>query len=242
MSSDFNGFWLQRLPIIVDETSLDKDAVTQMLKRLSTGTGKVVSNSKGTKQEEVDFIGKFVFCSNQEGKALKIEKGDPRWAVFKVPTFSEKGSKDDPLMTNKIVSEIPYFLDFLNSRKLHHNTCDSRMWFEPKVYHTKQLMLYYENSLSMTAQSIKQLIKDTWNEFPDEKEFSFSKDQLLKELSAYVKYIDKMKLATCLENEFKMMQPNRGRYTFFSLSEKQNDTQLNSLGIERNGSFYTFSV
>ncbi len=161
LHSDFSGFWLQRLLLIVDETSLEKQGVMQMLKRLSTETGKVISNEKNKAQREVDFIGKFIMLSNDEGKALPIERGDPRWAVFKAPTFAEKGYKDDPQISSKIQAEIPAFLHFLISRTLFYPSA-SRTHFDPKIYQTSQLMLYYENSISMIAHAIKQLIKDTY--------------------------------------------------------------------------------
>ena len=107
LQSDFNSVWVKRLAIIVDETSLEKKGITQMLKRFSTETGKVTVNEKNKAQSEVDFFGKFIFVSNEEGKALFIERDDTRWAVFKVPTFAEKGINDDPLIDEKIDSEIP---------------------------------------------------------------------------------------------------------------------------------------
>ncbi|MEY4541531.1 MAG: hypothetical protein RLZZ306_3288, partial [Bacteroidota bacterium] len=86
--------------------------------------------------------------TNDEGRALHIERGDPRWAVFKAPTFAEKGYKDDPKINQKIQNEIPAFLNFLVNRTLIH-PLESRMYFSPEVYRTSQLMLYYENSISL---------------------------------------------------------------------------------------------
>jgi Family of unknown function (DUF5906) len=240
LSSDFNGFWLQRLLIIVDETSLDKDAVTQMLKRLSTETGKVVSNSKGSKQEEVEFIGKFVFCSNQEGKALKIEKDDTRWAVFKVPTFAEKGIKDDPMMEGKIVNEIPAFLNYLQSRELHYNTCESRMWFDKEVYFTPQLRLYFENSLSPIAQAVKELVKDTFMMFPEEKELKFSATDLMDELTGNVKYLDKTKLKSIMEYELKIKLNKKSSYSYYSLKTAERNSEIGAYKNARKNTFYHF--
>lgn len=240
LSSDFNGFWLQRLLIIVDETSLDKDAVTQMLKRLSTENGKVVSNSKNSKQEEIDFIGKFVFCSNQEGKALKIEKDDTRWAVFKVPTLAENGLKDDPFMVSKIEKEIPFFLHYLKNRELHYNTCESRMWFNKEVYFTQQLNLYFDNSISAIGQAVKELVKDTFLMFPEQKELKFSATDLMDELTGNVKYLDKNKLKSVLRDELKVKLNEKGRYHYFSLKSAERNSEEMISKNARNNTYYTF--
>lgn len=242
LSSDFNGFWLQRLLIVVDETSLDKDAVTQMLKRLSTENGKVVSNSKNSKQEEMEFIGKFIFCSNQEGKALKIEKDDTRWAVFKVPTLKANGLQDDPFMESKIIKEIPSFLAYLKKRELYHNTCESRMWFDKEVYFTPQLRLYFDNSISPIGQAVKELVKDTFMMFPEEKELKFSAQDLMDELSGNVKYLDKNKLKSILKDELKIKLNERGRYVYLSLKSEEK-TEIEGFSISKNGrnnTYYTF--
>ena len=238
LQSEFGGFWLQRLLIIVDETSLEKQGVTQMLKRLSTETGKVTSNEKNKAQREVDFIGKFIFLSNDEGKALQIERGDPRWAVFKAPTFAEKGYKDNPRISEKIQKEIPAFLHFLVNRTLVH-PLKSRMHFDSEVYRTPQLMLYYENSISLVAQAIKQLAKDTFDMFPDEIELNFSITNIMDELRGNIRGLEKEKVRKALNIELKIKQSEKkGRYDYLSLlgAERGNISR-----IESNSITYQFS-
>ena len=237
LQSEFGGFWLQRLLIIVDETSLEKQGVTQMLKRLSTETGKVTSNEKNKAQREVDFIGKFIFLSNDEGKALQIERGDPRWAVFKASTFAEKGYKDDPKISEKIQQEIPAFLHFLINRKLVHSL-ESRMYFAPEVYRTSQLMLYYDNSISLVAQAIKQLVKDTFAMFPDETELRFSITNIMDELKGNIRFLEKEKVRKALDIELKINQSEKkGRYDYLSLSSAERG---NTSSIESNSITYQF--
>ena len=228
LQSEFSGFWLQRLLIIVDETSLEKQGVTQMLKRLSTETGKVTSNEKNKAQREVDFIGKFIFLSNDEGKALQIERGDPRWAVFKAPTFAEKGYKDDPKISEKIQQEIPAFLHFLMNRKLVHSL-ESRMYFDPEVYRTSQLMLYYENSISLVAQAIKQLVKDTFGMFPDETELRFSITNIMDELKGNIRFLERKRVRLALEKELNLVELKKNEYTYLSLASAERGHTSNTL-------------
>ena len=223
LQSEFGGYWLQRVLIIVDETSLEKQGVTQMLKRLSTETGKVTSNEKNKAQREVDFIGKFIFLSNDEGKALQIERGDPRWAVFKAPTFADKGYKDDPKISEKIQQEIPAFLHFLMNRTLVH-PLESRMHFAPEVYRTSQLMLYYENSISLVAQAIKQLVKDTFAMFPDETELKFSITNIMDELKGNIRFLERKRVRQALEKELNLVELKKNEYTYLSLASAERNS------------------
>ena len=237
LHSDFSGFWLQRLLLIVDETSLEKQGVTQMLKRLSTETGKVTSNEKNKAQREVDFIGKFIFLSNDEGKALQIERGDPRWAVFKASTFAEKGYKDDPQISQKIQQEIPAFLHFLMNRTIIH-PLKSRMYFDPEVYRTSQLMLYYDNSISLVAQAIRQLVKDTFAMFPDETELRFSITNIMDELKGNIRFLEKEKVRKALDIELKIKQSEKkARYDYLSLASAERG---NTSSLESNSITYQF--
>jgi predicted DNA-binding ArsR family transcriptional regulator len=217
LESDFNGIWVQRSVIIVDETSLAKKGVTQMLKRFSTETGKVTINEKNKVKQEVDFIGKFLFFSNEEGKALPIERGDPRWAVFKIPTFKEKGYPEDPHIESKMSSEIPHFLHFIKNRKLVYSD-ESRMWFAPSVYQTPQLMMYYENSISKIAIAIKNLAKDTFAVFQEEEEIKFSLTNIMDELKENVRNLERDKVREALEKELKIIPNSKNAYTYFSLA------------------------
>ena len=237
LHSDFSGFWLQRLLLIVDETSLEKQGVTQMLKRLSTETGKVISNEKNKAQREVDFIGKFVMLSNDAGKALPIERGDPRWAVFKASTFAEKGYKDDPQISQKIQQEIPAFLHFLMNRTIIH-PLKSRMYFDPEVYRTSQLMLYYDNSISLVAQAIRQLVKDTFAMFPDETELRFSITNIMDELKGNIRFLEKEKVRKALDIELKIKQSEKkARYDYLSLASAERG---NTSSLESNSITYQF--
>ena len=241
LSSDFNGVWLQRLLIIIDEASLEKQGVMQMLKRLSTETGKVIVNEKNKAQREVDFIGKFLFFSNDEGKALPIERGDPRWAVFKVPTFLESGLKDDPHIEAKMVTEIPAFLHFLKNRQMVYEN-KSRMYFSPSVYLTPQVQIYYENSISKLAYAIKQMIMDTFAMYEEETELKFSVANITDELKEYMRFVDKGKVKYALEIEFGILPNKKNTYRYFSLKCSENDKHyypdLNSGGNNVTYSFF----
>lgn len=240
LQSDFNSVWVKRLAIIVDETSLEKKGVTQMLKRFSTETGKVTVNEKNKAQSEVDFFGKFIFISNEEGKALFIERNDPRWAVFKVPTFAEKGIKDDPLIDDKLEAEIPAFLHFITQRTLKYKR-ESRMYFAPVVYQTAQLQLYYNNSISKTAQAIKKLIIDTFDLFPKEESMKFGISDIMDELKSELRNIERERVRFAIEKELNKPPQARTHYTLFSRKIAESSQEYLPLKNGQNKVHYIFS-
>lgn len=237
--SDFSGFWLSKLCIIVDETSLDKRGIMQTIKRLSTAKGNVVSNEKNKGQKQIDFYGKFIFMSNDEGNALPIERGEDRFAVFKVPTLHSKGLKKIPDVEKLIINEIPAFIDFLINRKMVHPEKD-RMYFDLEVYRTPQLMLYYQNSSSHIAKEIKQLVKDTFDIFPEEKELYFSVVNIFNELKGTVKNVERSRIINVLKNELRLDEPKRIRYTYHSRILSENSPSYFPAKNAENNNCYVF--
>ena len=239
LESDFNAIWVKRLAIIVDETSLEKNGIMQMLKRFSTETGKVTVNEKNQAHKQIDFFGKFIFLSNEEGKALPIDKGETRFAVFKVPTFKEKRIEENPNIQADFVKEIPAFFHFLKNRELAFSEV-SRMYFPMGAYHTEQLQYYYDNALTATGRAVKDLMADYFNFFQDETEIRLSIPNLCNELKNRFNYLDRPKLKKSLQDEFSLSEPKKSRYTYYSLAlaEANNSSEMN--GKEENYYSYLF--
>lgn len=238
--SDFNSIWIKSFSIIVDETSLDKKSIMPMLKRLSTETNKVTSNEKNKAQTQIDFIGKFLFMSNDEGMALLIERGDTRFAVFKVPTLQQSGIKDNPNIEENIQSEIPAFLDFLINRKLFHEE-SSRMYFATDVYFTKQLEVYFAGSQSYLAKAIQDFVRDVFTAYPDVPVLHFSVSDLIEQLSLlnYARKSDRQQMKKALEVDLSLKQGPRQRYEMYSLFDAENNLN-NTTSISKNNVAYEF--
>ena len=239
LQSDFNAVWAKKLLIVIDEASIEKKIVTQMLKRLSTEKDKITVNEKNKAQAAKDFFGKFIFISNEEGRALFIEPEENRYAVFRVPTFAQNGIKDDPLIDDKIAQEIPAFLHFLANRTLRHER-KSRMYFDPFVYQTPQLQLYYDNSISKVAQSIKRLVQDTFDLYPEETVLKFGTADLIEELKSEIRYINREHTDKALQKELKIMPKQRTHYTLFSRKNSELNSHYVPIKNDQNKVHYCF--
>jgi hypothetical protein len=242
LTSSFNSVWIGKLAIVVDETSLEEKTVMETIKRLSTEKGRVLSNAKGKDKTDVEFFGKFIFASNDEGKALPIQRGEQRFAVFKVPTFASTGKIDNPDILDDLVAEIPAFLYSLQNRELVH-LYKGRMHFAPEVYHTPQLELYFEGSLGYFAKSILSFLEDAFAMFPEEETLSYSLSNLILELvsGSYIKFADKPKLKKAIEDELEILPERKGRYVFYSYKSAENNEDLGLHMVHQNNVYYKFS-
>lgn len=239
-NSQFNSVWIDKLTIVVDETSLEEKAVMESIKRLSTEKGSVLSNAKGKEKVNVEFIGKFIFISNDEGKALPIQRGEKRFAVFKVPTFASRGIKDNPDILDDLQAEIPAFLHFLNGRELVHPQ-KTRMHFDTDVYFTEQLKVYFQGSVGFTAKAVRDFVEDAFGMFSEEDTLCYSVSDLVKELANYTRFTDKRKIKEALEVELGMKPQKKGRYTFFSLHLAELDESHYPNRNNPNNVHYVFS-
>lgn len=152
--SQFNADWASKLIIMVDEAFLDKLEYTERLKNLSTASV-YKAEAKGKDRVECDFHGKFVLCSNNIERPLIIDSDETRFWVRQIPRLKS----DDPLMLDKLVYEIPAFLDFLLHRSLSSEKV-SRMWFSFESYHTKALDRIVANNRGRLEQQMTDLILD----------------------------------------------------------------------------------
>lgn len=242
IASQFNEYWLNKLVVMVDETTLQHDSVKEMLKNLSTSGGKdVVANGKGTKQKQIPFFGKFVFMSNKEGAALPITKDDTRFAVFKPGSLKEKTQLGESFQ-NRIDEEIPAFLHYLLNRELVHPD-KGRMYFSSDVYLTEQLKVYHANSRSGAAKAIEDFIKDSFEIFEDQGQLSFSANNILYELveGKYLKSILTADLRKTVEQELMIARSEKPiRYKYFSKRLSENEEYKVAQKVPSPNFVYTF--
>ena len=157
--SQFNADWANKLLIMVDEAFLDKVEYTERLKNLSTATI-YKAEAKGKDRIECDFHGKFILCSNNIERPVIIEPGETRFWVIQVP----KLKSEDTLILDKMIYEIPSFLNHLLHRHLHTEQT-SRMWFSFELYHTKALDRIIAGNRSRLEQQIAYVLSEIMDAF-----------------------------------------------------------------------------
>jgi hypothetical protein len=127
----FNGSWATKLIIACEESFIEKRQIMEKIKQFSTGD-KIPLRMMQKDPVEIDFFGKFILCSNNEERFIIAESRDQRFWVRKVST----PKTDNVHMLEALLQEIPYFLHFLNNRKLSTQH-EGRMWFNHKLLITE---------------------------------------------------------------------------------------------------------
>ncbi|QIK52921.1 helicase [Dysgonomonas sp. HDW5B] len=222
--SPFNGDWARKLIIAIDEALLDRREDAERIKNLSTAKYYKVEY-KGKDRYETEFFAKFVLCANNDLDAIKISPHETRYWVRKVQEITE--SRKDSTILDKMKSEIPHFLHFLENRKFT-TIKKSRMWFAPELLKTdalKRIIAYNQGTVEV---EILKLFSEL---------FSLSKkDELLycsTDIQHFLNELDfevsKTQLRNIFQNKLKIYPLKQQRYNYISggnngeiLEEKRN--------------------
>lgn len=135
----FNGHYITKFVIAIDEGFLevDKKSEKERLKQLVTADSVYLEN-KGQNVRKINYYGKLIICSNDADRVMKIDEGESRWFVVRVPVIPV--TERDPDLEIKLRSEVGAFLHFLKHRTIHHPRAD-RLWFKPEWFITAQQRL-----------------------------------------------------------------------------------------------------
>jgi len=154
LNNNFNGSWGSKLIIACEESFVEKISTVEKIKALSTGD-KIQLEMKGRDAVEIDFFGKFILASNKEENFIYANQNDIRYWVRKVSPVTVENVR----MMHQLIEEIPMFLHFLNSRKMHTQH-ESRMWFREDFLVTEALQKLRDASRPKIEKIIVQKIKE----------------------------------------------------------------------------------
>ncbi len=169
----FNGHYITKFIIAIDEGFLevDKKAEKERLKQLVTADSAYLEN-KGMNVRKINYFGKLIICSNDADRVMKIDEGESRWFVVRVPQIPritltgkqmlERGYKNykgeeidpaktyevmdaDPDLERKLKEEMPAFIHYIYNRAIHHPRVN-RLWFDPEWFITDQFKLIVETT------------------------------------------------------------------------------------------------
>jgi Family of unknown function (DUF5906) len=182
---NFNSHYASKFLLMVDEGMLEveKKAEKERLKQLVTGKEMLVQ-FKGADIKRIPYFGKVVMCSNDADRVMKMEEGDSRWFVVKVPVIP-KGIKD-PQLLEKLMAEIPAWLHYLTTREIAHPYVD-RLWFSPENFITDQFKKIVLNTKSRLEKLIDNYIKEAFLNFKQAK-LKIPVNYLTKELNKMAKF------------------------------------------------------
>lgn len=235
----FNSHYAGKLLIMIDENyvELEKKKEAERIKSMATQDTEFIQ-FKGKDSEEVDFFGKILMTANNK-EFIKIDKEEIRYMVVEVPQFE----KNDPLLFEKMIEEIPAFLFHLTERAIIHRRED-RAWFRPELLESETLNEVVRNTRLPYETLIDDFIEESLETFAEPgDELRMTLDDILEELEGKYKFLDKIKIKRYL-NSLGYKAEDTQRYTFFSLLayRKYDPTIHSTLNYEqkRRGRTYVF--
>ncbi len=108
LTSSFNSSYAYKNIIAVDETIIEKASAVERIKVLATAKT-IPVNMKHVAEFNVPFYGKVILATNKETDFMRIDSEEIRFWVRKIDSIK----KEDPLIEDKIVKEIPMFIKYL---------------------------------------------------------------------------------------------------------------------------------
>lgn len=237
--SNFNADWSSKLLIMVEETLLEKKEIGERLKYLST-TRYAKTEAKGKDKFESEFFGKFILCSNNEDSFIRIDREETRYWVRKVPTVER-----DPNFMDKLKAEIPAFLHFLNNRKLTTSQ-KTRLWFDEKLYETKELENLKMNSRDLVEKELEGVIISKFDEledYDDVSEIHYTVGDLIKELKSSSTFkFTQDQVTTVLRKRWRLEPANNAKsYKLYSWTEGPGSAG-SIIASAKKGRYYTFKI
>ncbi|MBS7565116.1 hypothetical protein KHS38_11935 [Mucilaginibacter sp. Bleaf8] len=154
INDQYNDDWASKAIIGIDEGFIDKKIVLEKIKSQSTND-KIKLRGMYAGRQDVSFFGWFILTSNDEENFIVIDKEEIRFWVVKVPVYK----KEDPHLLEKMIEELPYFLHYLQNRKIVHPE-SGRFWFHKDLLETDALRKIKEKSKGWFVQELNEALKE----------------------------------------------------------------------------------
>ena len=220
--SQFNSDWTNKLLICIDEVLFNKEELTERIKYLST-TSHNKMEAKGKDKIEVEFFGKFILCSNNEGNFIKIDAAEERFWVRKIP----KLKTEDTNLLEKLTKEIPAFLFFLNSRRFSTPGV-TRMWFTPAQIRTRALQNLIRNNRSRVEKELANILLMVMEKY-DLEEINFCPQDAVFAVNQTRVKTDLTQIRHLLKREWKLSPKTNSltyeKFTFWNRGEISRETE-----------------
>lgn len=153
----FNGHYATKYVISIDEGFLevDKKAEKERLKQLVTADS-IYLELKGMNARKIPYYSKIMICSNDADRLMKIDEGESRWFVIRVPVIE---GKRDPDLEVKLKEEVSAWLHYIQHRKIFHPRED-RLWFAADKFITDQFKVIVEATKNRIDRVFESWIRD----------------------------------------------------------------------------------
>jgi hypothetical protein len=171
LQENFNAHYITKLVIVCEETFVDKKPQVEKIKALATSTTQPLKD-KFKSNQEIDFFGRIIICTNNEDNFIYADKNDTRYWVVKVPVV--KKGKGNVQLLAQMEEEIPAFLHFLNNRKLSVQTPQSRFWWTFADIQTEAFRALVDQSRRYIDKDFELMVRECFFDYPEAQAISLT--------------------------------------------------------------------
>lgn len=165
MQSEFNALVSGKLLVCCDEAALgDNHKFTEYIKMMSTAKHAAMQR-KGKDHEEIENFTKYILCANDEMHFIYAGSEETRFWVRKINPMPKEDVIGDIIPI--FHQEIPGFLAFLLSRKMHiEKDNHSSMWFSAEDIHTEALDNLKRDQIPKPMKAVREVMRQLFVDFP----------------------------------------------------------------------------
>ncbi|MFW6122565.1 MAG: DUF5906 domain-containing protein [Petrotogales bacterium] len=208
IKSQFNASYAGKNIVCVEETTIDRKAMTEKLKALSTGK-QINVNQKFVNNYKIPLYSKIIITSNDESRFAQIEDEEIRYFVRKLdtPKIANANIEDD------LIKEIPAFLHYLTTLD-DLNFTKSRMLFTPEELDNEFLRRVKKESKPSLYKDIREYLTERFHE-NGKKEFYATPKNIKEEWFYNNSRIEIHYIRKVLKEDFKLRPCEKMRYDPF---------------------------
>lgn len=208
IKSQFNASYAGKNIVCVEETTIDRKAMTEKLKALSTGK-QINVNQKFVNNYKIPLYSKIIITSNDESRFAQIEDEEIRYFVRKldIPEINHANIEDD------LVKEIPAFLHYLTTLP-DLNFTKSRMLFTPEELDNEFLRRVKKESKPSLYKDIREYLTERFHE-NGKKEFYATPKNIKEEWFYNNSRVEIHYIRKVLKEDFKLKPCEKMRYDPF---------------------------
>ncbi len=178
LKSEFGAdIYLDKLLAMCEETMLERKNEAEKIKGISTASAAITANPKGLSHYQINTSVKFIFCTNRK-RMIYVTKEDERYWIIRL----NKPKQQDTHLKEKMLEEIPQFVNYLLQRKLHTEDQDhERMWFRFEDIKTDVLKTVVGVNEHSDVRELKEKLEAYFLQFPQEEKLELATKDIIAE-------------------------------------------------------------
>ncbi len=208
---EFNAHWTSSLIVASEETLLEKKDGYEKIKSLSTAF-EINRNEKNKTSAPIPCMIHFVFASNHEDDFIKIDDYDSRLWIRKIKPRTETIENFDQALE----AEIPFFVNFLETREIKYKSKGDRLFFAAKDFMTDAKKNLIVNSEPGVMKDIRNALTEYFYRFgQDECKMTIANMKQYFQIKGEINYLNKIVKTYLKAEKWKNDKGEEGVTTYF---------------------------